>query len=345
MDPKRLQLDIQDKSSFPKYRQIVRSVIDNIEQGNLEAGDVLPSINQVSFDYLLSKDTVERAYKILKDDGVIRAVKGKGFYVHHSTPESKLRVLVLFNKLSSYKKVVYNKMAHDLFEKANITFYVYHCRYDLFENILKENKYGYNYYVIMPHFIDFDQEKVVKQLQTIDPSKLILVDNLIEGFDQFKGGVYQDFKLDIYDAMCNGLAELRRYKKLILVFPANPVYPYPVTILEGFKRFCGLQNFEFEVISEVTEDLELRKESVYVIIEESDLAKLIKLTRSQHMKISKDVGILSYNDTPLKEVLENGISVMTTDFEKMGESVANIILNRSEGLIKNDFQLILRNSL
>ena len=42
---------------------------------------------------------------------------------------------------------------------------------------------------------------------------------------------------------------------------------------------------------------------VYVVIEEPDLVTLIKSCQSQKLKIGKDVGIISYNDTPLKEIL------------------------------------------
>lgn len=81
------------------------------------------------------------------------------------------------------------------------------------------------------------------------------------------------------------------------------------------------------------------------MIEENDLANLIKAIRKENLKLAEDVGILSYNDTPLKEVLLEGISVMTTNFEQLGKTTAQFILNNQRGEIKNDFQLILRNTL
>ena len=82
-----------------------------------------------------------------------------------------------------------------------------------------------------------------------------------------------------------------------------------------------------------------------VVIEEMDLVNLIKKTRSQHLTIGKDVGIISYNETPLKEVLLDGITVISTDHEKMGESAARLILNNSQESIKNPFVFIRRKSL
>jgi DNA-binding LacI/PurR family transcriptional regulator len=57
------------------------------------------------------------------------------------------------------------------------------------------------------------------------------------------------------------------------------------------------------------------------------------------------VGIISYNDSPLKEILLDGITVMTTDHVKMGQTAAKFILDNSKEKIKNPFVLIKRKSL
>ena len=48
--------------------------------------------------------------------------------------------------------------------------------------------------------------------------------------------VYQDFKQDIYDALSEGISQLQKYRKLILVYPNRLVYPYPREILAGFRQ-------------------------------------------------------------------------------------------------------------
>jgi DNA-binding LacI/PurR family transcriptional regulator len=57
------------------------------------------------------------------------------------------------------------------------------------------------------------------------------------------------------------------------------------------------------------------------------------------------VGIISYNDTPLKEVLLDGITAISTDFHKLGEQAALMILNRQKQQFDNPFYVIPRNSL
>ena len=63
--------------------------------------------------------------------------------------------------------------------------------------------------------------------------------------------VYQDFENDIYNGLKAGLSKSKRYKRLILAYPQNSVYPYPLRILHGFRKFCAEYAFEFEIINEV----------------------------------------------------------------------------------------------
>ena len=340
-----ISLEVNDESSLPKYRQIVNSIVQNIETGRIKYGQKLPSINQLSFDYYLSRDTVEKAYRDLKNNGIIESVKGKGYYVSNSSPESKIKVLVVFNKLSTYKKVIYNTMARELGENVHIDFFIYHNDYGMFERTINEHLEGYHYYVIMPHFVEYDRPTFLNLIKKIPNKKLIILDHLIDGIKECHGAIYQDFKTDIYLAMEQGIELFKKYKKLILVFPDQKNYSYPKDIVLGFRKFCGFNNFEFKIVDEVLETAKVEKDSAYVVIEENDLVNLIKIIRTQRFKLMVDVGILSYNDTPLKEVLSEGISVITTDFVQMGQSAAKMILGETSGVHKNDFKLITRNSL
>ena len=60
-------IQINKDSRIPKYKQIVDSIIQNIATGNLVIGQKIPSINMFSAEFGLSRDTVEKAYSILKN--------------------------------------------------------------------------------------------------------------------------------------------------------------------------------------------------------------------------------------------------------------------------------------
>jgi DNA-binding LacI/PurR family transcriptional regulator len=89
--------------------------------------------------------------------------------------------------------------------------------------------------------------------------------------------------------------------------------------------------------------MELRAKDAYIVIEENDLVNLVKQVREQNYELGKEIGIISYNDTPLKELL--GITVVSTDFRLMGETAAYMIKKNKKESVKNVFKFINRGSV
>lgn len=341
-------LKIDSESRMPKYRQIVNSVIEEIQKGTFKVGQRIPSINEISEEYYLSRDTVEKAYNHLKEKKIIVSAKGKGYYVARSITASAISVLFLMNKLSSYKLKIYNAFVGSMGTDARIDLKIYHCSPELFLTELESALGAYDYYVIMPHFKDENllhktaTREVFDALRSIPEEKLIFIDNIIPELNS-KSAVYQDFKMDIYEALSEGSEYLKPYQKLILVYPKHSVYPYPTRILHGFQKFCADFNFNFEVLDQIYHDMELQSKDAYVIIEENDLVSLVKQIRDKNLTMGKDIGVISYNDTPLKDLL--GITVISTDFDAMGETAAYMIQSKKREVVKNAFRFINRDSI
>ena len=55
--------------------------------------------------------------------------------------------------------------------------------------------------------------------------------------------------------------------------------------------------------------------------------------------------MIAYNDTLLKEIVEGGITTLSTDFDYMGQSLAQMILGKEHKQIENPNRIIIRNSL
>lgn len=51
----------------------------------------------------------------------------------------------------------------------------------------------------------------------------------------------------------------------------------------------------------------------------------------------KDIGVISYNETPLKALL--GITVISTDFEGMGKAAAKLVLSNKKRNLKKSIPL------
>lgn len=342
-------LDIDENSRKPKYIQIVDSVTQNISQGNFAMDDKMPSINMLSEEFYLSRDTVEKAYKILKERKIITSVRGKGFYIARTHLISKTNILFLVNKLSSYKLQIYNAFNRSIGANSHTELQIYHCDETVFLNLLEKNKGAYDYYVIMSHFKSDDfkhisaPEKVLQVINKIPKDKLIMLDNLNNKIEGQIVKVYQDYENDIYESLIKGYKKIVKYKKLILVYPAKSVYPYPKRIVHGFRKFCIEKFLDFEVIDEIYDDMILKNGDLFITIVEDDLVNLINQIRDNEFEIGKDIGVLSYNDTPLKDLL--GISVLSTDFNTMGETAAQMILNKEKGSVKNPFRFIDRASM
>mgnify|MGYP003110678075 FL=1 len=342
-------LKIDENSRIPKYRQLVDSVINNISNGNLKIDDKIPSINSLSEEFLLSRDTVEKAYQILKERKIITSIRGKGYYITRTKLISKVNILFLINKLSAYKMRIYNSFINTIGGNSHTDLHIYHCDNSLFVNLLEKNINAYDYYVIMPHFKTDDlkhissTDEAIKAINMIPKNKLVLMDNNkleIEG-DFIE--IYQDFENDIYNALKEGLPKISRYGKLILVYPENAVYPYPRRILHGFRKFCVEHKIDFEILDEIFDDIILKKGDLFITIEENDLVSLVNQIRDKEFILGVEIGVISYNDTPLKELL--GITVISTDFKVMGETASRMILNKEKGKIKNPFNFIDRNSI
>lgn len=342
-------IDIDENSRKPKYVQIVDSVTNNITLGNFNVDDKMPSINMLSEEFYLSRDTVEKAYKILKDRKIIASVRGKGFYIARTNLISKTNILFLVNKLSSYKLQIYNAFNHSIGANSHTDLQIYHCDESLFLNLLEKHKGAYDYYIVMSHFKSdaFKHisvtDKVVEAIKKIPKEKLILLDNIKAGVEGDIIKIYQDYENDIYNALLKGFKKIVKYKKLVLVYPDKSVYPYPKRIVHGFRKFCIEKSLDFEVIDEIYDDMILKNGDLFITIVEDDLVNLINQIRDNEFTIGKDIGVLSYNDTSLKDLL--GISVISTDFNMMGETAAQMILDNEKGEVKNPFNFIDRASM
>ena len=78
---------------------------------------------------------------------------------------------------------------------------------------------------------------------------------------------------------------------------------------------------------------------------EDDLVTLIERLIVLKLKIGKDVGVISYNETPLKRIILDGITTISTDFTSLGTQAAEFVLNGKTEKVAVPFYLNLRKSL
>tara|TARA_R110000868_G_scaffold98706_9_gene271859 strand:+ start:7424 stop:8470 length:1047 start_codon:yes stop_codon:yes gene_type:complete len=345
----RIEFTINKKSRSPKYLQIADAIIHNISVGSLKMDEQMPSVSGFSKEYKVSRDTVSKAYNFLKEKKIITAHIGKGTYINSTKLISKVNILFLINKLSTYKLKMYNSFIKSIGEKYHTDFEIYHCDESLFLSLMEKNINKYDYYIIMPHFKTKQDQQIIfsnesmNLIKSIPREKLIIMDNNDLNIDGDIIEIYQDFESDIFNALRVGLTKIKKYKKLTLVVPENTNYPYLIKILNGFKRFCTEHSFDFEILNKVSDHIAISRGDLFVTIEDDDLVMLVDLIAAKNYTLGKDVGMISYNETPLKRLL--GIAVVSTNFELMGETAASMIHKNQKGKIKNPFNFIDRKSI
>ena len=334
-------IHLDDHSATPKYQQLANSIIRALQSGELAKDDLLPSINELSFEFEISRDTAEKGYKYLKKIGVLGSVPGKGYFIKNASVSQSIKVFLLFNKLSAHKQIIYDSFVKALNDVAFIDFYIYNNDFSLFKKLLNNRQGDYTHFVIIPHFIE-GGEKASEVINTIDKGKLILLDKLVPGVSGQYGAVYENFEHDIYKALEQALPQLSKYQTLKIIFPEHSYHPKE--ILKGFERFCDQYAFNRKVVHNIADEPILRGE-VYINLMENDLVTLIERIIAGKLQVGTDVGVISYNETPMKKIILDGITTISTDFEMMGRRVAEVILGKTTEHIEIPFSLNLRSSL
>ena len=333
-------LRINPDSEIPKYKQVVNMLMSDIEAGIFKMGQRIPSINETSEDLLISRDTVEKAYVHLRKKGILASVRGKGYYVNQVNVHKKIKVALILNKLSNYKRSIYYSFSETLGSKASVDVFIYNYSIEQFEEIVVNQIVNYDYFVILPHFKD-DEADVVRVIKKIPKKKVLLVDRNMELLKDYPL-VYQEYEKDIQTALETGLDLIRKYSKINLVFPLNQYYSR--NIARGFQIFCQVNQLPFSIIDQLQES-DVKSGEAFVLISDDDLYRFIKICRNKNWKLGKDVGLVAYNDNPVKELLEDGITTISTNHDVIGRIAAQMILSSDFKRIKSPFEFVRRNSL
>lgn len=332
---------VDEYAATPKYLQLTNSILKAIENGKIRKNDLMPSINELSYELEISRDTAEKGYKYLKKMGVLGSVPGKGYFIQNTDFHQTLKIFLLFNKLSAHKKILYDALIASLGEYAVVDFYIYNNEFGLFKKLLSDRKEDYTHYVIIPHFLE-GGERAPDIINSLPKDKLLVLDKKIAGITGEYASVYQNFEKDIYSALEKAREQLGKYHTIKIIFPG---YTYhPVEILQGCSRFCQEYAFNYKVVHSIADE-PIGEGEVYINLMEEDLVVLIERIISLKLAVGHQVGVVSYNETPLKKIILNGITTISTDFREMGVMAARQILENNHNQEEVPFYLTLRNSL
>jgi len=334
-------IQISEFSSTPKYLQLADAVIDGVKNKQLKVGDILPSINEMSACLDISRDTVEKGYKQLKALDIISSTPGKGYFVAKSDVVSKQKIALFLNKLSAHKKIVYDSFARELGGDFSLDLFVYNSDITHLRTLVQNLTKQYHRYVVFPHFKE-GRDKAAEVLSLMPIDRLMLLGTLVDGVDGHYDAVYENYQKDIYEALEKTREHLSRYEILKLVFPDHS--DYPKAIIKGFYEFCQEHAFDHILVGNMAEE-PLNQGECYINLAEDDLVHILDKIIAKGYRIGQDVGVISYNETPLKKFILQGITTFSTDFEQMGKYAAQIVKSREKKQLEVPFYVNIRPSL
>lgn len=327
------------KSITPIYQQIKHGILIAVEDKKLQIGDGIPSINKICSEFELAPGTVIRAYDELREMGIISSKQGKGYFISGTQIDRKTRIFLLFDRMNAFKEILYDSFRNEFSEETEIQVFFHHYDSKRFEKLVRENLGKFSHYILMPHL----NESIHRIVQRIPEKRLIFIDSLPPDLHTNAQAVYQDFYNDIYYALQYKVEELRKYQSINLSLSKSDFQFVPVAIQNGFAKFCTDCKLQHNVIQDITES-NLKRNHLYIIFDDSELLNTLKIIQKMGWKLKEEIGIISFDETPMKELLAGGISVLSTDFELMGKTAAEMVKGNINGQIANPFRLIYRNS-
>ncbi|MGB5942948.1 MAG: GntR family transcriptional regulator [Leeuwenhoekiella sp.] len=328
-----MRIDDIEKNDIAKYKRVYNAFKKSIETKVLKTGDSIPSITEFSKEHKISRDTVFKAYSLLKNEGFIRSTPTKGYYI----AKSKIKVLFLISTFKAYKEVLYHSFVQNLPKNIQVDLQFHHYKPKNFKAMLNADSGEYYKYIVM----GFDHPEVIEAISKIDENKLLLIDLGLSS-KSTKNYLLQDFGQSFYNCLVEALPLLGKYNAVNFIYPEFTYHPSESVAF--FVKFCKEYNLDHNVIRD-TRNFEVQKGTAYLTVNDRVLYKILDQCKINNLELGNQVGLISYNETPIKRFTIKGITVISVNFKKFGAKAAEFVV--SDNTIQNILptKLIIRESL
>ena len=324
-------------SNISKSDKIIDAIINAIRNNEIAADEALPSINEAADKFKVARKTVVRAYGKLKEKGFVESKHRRGYYVVNKKPQLKLRILLIIHSFDGHFQLLYNEFRDRVSESCEIEIFFHHYNIKMLDLIVSRNLDNYDLFILS----SFDHPKIQNVIGKIPSSKVLIVsrDDRVENF---YNSIVQDFYTGTYNSLMSVKERIKKYDRFVLSFSKES--GHSDSLNSGFKKFCDDYAITCQ-IADSLENIEICEKDVYLVIDDADLIKLLKVCKIRGWEPGKDVGVISYNETPLKEVIREGITVISCSFRTMAVEMAEFILTQRKINKIVPISMILRNSL
>jgi len=329
--------ELEEVASFSKHEQLVNGIINAIDEKVLEQGNMLPSVNKMVDELGFARKTIVKAYDELKDRGIVESKKRLGYFIVNEATDQTVKVALLLYAFHTFQEIFYNTFRESLGAQIQLDIYFHHNNPTVFETIFKNIKGQYGMYVVAP----IHHKKTRKLLSKLPAQRLLLVDRY-EDIGPEYSYLSQEFENSTYQILEQLTDAFQHFEELILFFQEGKDYPEGTKL--AFIKFLSDYQISGKIVDKYRQGT-VQKGLAYITIGDIDLWSLLKDCAEQNLELGKDVGILSSNDSPVKEIISGGITTYFADFKGMAKKAAKYVLTRESVQEIMPIQLERRKSL
>lgn len=177
---------------------------------------------------------------------------------------------------------------------VSVDLYFHNYNRRSFDALVTDANGKYTTYIIMPGKFT----GIAPLLESLS-GRVFLLDHFHPELLGRYSSVAQNFEKDTYEALCHGLRHIR---KIRTAADGAARKKGAAGALRRTVRFCAEHGFGHEYLASIR-DREIREGDLFILVSDRDLVTLLKQAERQQMTAGREFGIISYNDTPLKESL------------------------------------------
>lgn len=341
---------MENGSGKTKYYTLMEELKEEIRSGNIQAGQKLPSENELTRQFQVSRHTVRKALSILENEGLVVAEHGRGTFCAESVrPRGKSKIIAvvttyisnyIFPKVIAGINEVLTQKDYRIISKntKNSRAFEIEC----LEDLLKKNVDGI----------------------IIEPSKSQIYSRHLEIYKQFEAwhiptvfihSTYPQFKgkpcVELEDE--KGAYLITEY--LIQLGHKDLAGIFKTDDSQGFRRHIGFvkalhaygilydpekviwYHTEDKLLKPGAEIIEMLDKGIYfdgIVCYNDQIAfEVLKVLKDRNMHVPEDVSLTGFDN--ILKVDENGIGITSIDHpkEKLGQMAAELMLDLLAGRI------------
>jgi len=311
---------LADVPSYSKHDRFVQGIINAIDEKIIGKDEILPSVNRLIKELGFSRETIIKGYKDLISRGIVESKNRHGYFVGNGNTDQTLKVALIMYNLDTFEEQFYRNFRHELGQNIHLSTYFHHGDIEIFETILSQIRGKYGMYVVAP----IPHIKTRELLEAIPRNKLLMFDRF-EKLDGEFNHITQEFGRSSYEVFSKLATKIKQFDEFIFYHSDDSLDPEE--IVRSFKHFLVDFDVKGRIISEYKPG-SVEKGKVYFTLDNFALWQIMRDAKSKKLKPGKDVGVLSHNDEPAKEII--GITTFSADFSNMGTMAGHAILNKEK---------------